>query len=95
MSPGHGPQRMVPINGMYRPGVWPFFRPLLTPATFLFTVGDSLGRMANYTYRIRGYYKKSEKESFITRTRYKTKGEAEANKDLYGPTWTKIRVVKM
>ncbi len=50
--------------------------------------------MAHYTYRIRGYYKRSKREKYITRTRYKTKGEAEANKDLYAPAWKKIRVVK-
>ena len=50
--------------------------------------------MARYTYRIRGYYKKSKKESYVSRTRYKTEGEAIANKDLYGPTWKKTRVVE-
>jgi hypothetical protein len=51
--------------------------------------------MAYYTYRIRGYYRRSEREAYITRTRYKTRGEAEANKDAFAPTWKNIRVVKV
>jgi hypothetical protein len=46
-------------------------------------------------YRIRGYYKSSKRESYVTRTRYKTKGEAMANKDLYAPAWKKTRVVRI
>jgi hypothetical protein len=49
--------------------------------------------MTHYTYRIRGYYKRSKREEFITRTRYKTEGEAEANKDAYAPNWKNTRVV--
>jgi hypothetical protein len=54
---------------------------------------EGRNRMTHYTYRIRGYYKRSKREEFITRTRYKTKGEAEANKDAYAPNWKNTRVV--
>jgi hypothetical protein len=51
--------------------------------------------MSHYKYRIRGYCRSSEREEYITRTRYKTKGEAEANKDAFAPIWKNIRVIKV
>ncbi len=63
------------------------------PTTFLFATRDSLDRMANYRYRIRGYYRKSKKEIYVSRTRYKTKGEAEANKDAFASKWKNISIV--
>ena len=47
-----------------------------------------------FHYRLLGYKGRSKREESVTRTRYKTRGEAEANKDAFAPTWKNARVVK-
>jgi hypothetical protein len=52
--------------------------------------------MANYIYRIRGCNGgHTKREECITRIRYKTREEAEADKGNYSPKWKNIRVVKV
>lgn len=55
-----------------------------------------LDRMVNYVYRIRGYNNgRTKREENITRIRYKSREEAEADKGNYSPKWKKIRVVRV